>query len=207
MRLFLVRHGDAHAGFRSPIAGPTGCRGLTELGRRQAERLRDDLGSNRLGVDVILTSELPRAIETAEIVAPALGVTVGPRDCDLCEVHTGEADGLEWDEYRDRFGSFDMALEPDRLFAPGGDSWNSFHRRVDRLMHRLADEYHDRTVMAFCHAGVIIASMRNLLGGGADDRSHARLVPTNTGLTEWEFDGERWTLRGYDDAHHLTPDD
>lgn len=203
MRLFLVRHGDAHAGLRGLIAGPTGCRGLTDLGREQAARLRDSLAGRRLDVDAIVTSELPRAIQTAEIVAPPLGISAMPRHCDLCEVHTGDADGLHWDEYHERFGSFDMAREPDRVFAPGGDSWNSFHARVDRAMRRLADEHLDRTVMAFCHAGVIIASMRNLLGDGPDDRAHARLVPTNTGLTEWEFDGERWTLRVYNDTHHL----
>jgi len=203
MRLFLVRHGDAHAGLRGPIAGPRGSRGLTDLGREQAERLRDRLADGRLDVDAVVTSELPRAIQTAEIVAPSLGISTMSRDCDLCEVHTGDADGLDWDDYHDRFGSFDMALEPDRAFAPGGDSWNSFHARVDRAMRRLAEEHLDRTVMAFCHAGVIIASMRILLGDGPDDRGRARLVPTNTSLTEWDFDGERWTLRVYNDANHL----
>lgn len=207
MRLILVRHGDAFAGLRGPIAGPSGCRGLTELGRRQAGLLRDDLERRRLDVDTIVTSELPRAIETAEIVAPGLGIPLGPRDCDLCEVHTGDADGLDWEEYHDRFGSFDMALEPERVFAPGGDSWSSFHQRVDRAMHRIADEYADDTVMAFCHAGVIIASLRNMLGDGADDRSHARLVPTNTSLTEWEFADDRWTLRCYNGARHLAGHD
>lgn len=203
MRLFLVRHGDAHAGLRGIIAGPTGCRGLTDLGREQAGRLRDSLAIGRLHVDAIVTSELPRAIQTAEIVAPSVGVSAMTRDCDLCEVHTGDADGIDWDEYHERYGSFDMAVEPDRVFAPGGDSWYTFHARVDRVMRRLAEEHLDRTVMAFCHAGVVIASMRNLLGDGADDRSHARLVPTNTGLTEWGFDGERWTLRSYNDTRHL----
>jgi hypothetical protein len=29
-----------------------------------------------------------------------------------------------------RYGSFNMEAEPDRVFAPEGESWNSFNERV-----------------------------------------------------------------------------
>jgi broad specificity phosphatase PhoE len=205
MRLILVRHGDAHAGFTGPIAGPTGCAGLTRLGRRQAEALRDHLSTTgRVRADVLMASVLPRAIETATIIAPGLGVALTGRDCDLCEVHTGEADGMEWAEYNRRYGSFDMEAEPDRVFAPGGDSWNGFHGRVRATLDRLAREHEDRTVVAVCHAGVVMAAMRLLLGI-ADPATSAHLRPTNTGLTEWEHDpsSDRWLLHAYNEAEHL----
>ena len=113
---------------------PDGLRRPDPLGRRQAEALRDHLAtSGRVKADVLLASVLPRAIETAEIIAPGLGLEIAGQDCDLCEVHTGEADGVDWAEYDVRYGSFDMEAEPDRVFAPGGDSWNSFHERVQRI--------------------------------------------------------------------------
>jgi probable phosphoglycerate mutase len=206
MRLVLVRHGDAHAGFHGPIAGPTGCAGLTPLGRRQAEALRDHLAATgRVRADVLLASVLPRAIETAEIIAPGLGVELAGRDCDLCEVHTGEADGVDWSDYNARFGSFDMEAEPDRPFAPGGDSWNGFHARVSRTLERLAREHAgDTAVVAVCHAGVIMASMRLLLGI-LDPATSAHLRPSNTGLTEWEHHepSGRWLLRSYNEDVHL----
>jgi len=205
MKLIFVRHGDAHAGFHGPIAGPTGCTGLTDLGRSQALRLRDHLmSSQRLRVDHVMTSLIPRAIETAEIAAPALGFTRVERDCSLCEVHTGDADGVDWSDYPTVFGSFDMLAEPDRLFAPNGDSWNSFHQRVGSVMDRLAIDHAGRTVMAVCHAGVIAASLR-LHFGAIGHTNAARLIPTNTSLTEWEHDPTSavWTLRYYNDARHL----
>jgi probable phosphoglycerate mutase len=205
MRLILVRHGDAHAGFHGPIAGPTGCAGLTPLGRQQAEALRDHLrATGRVRADVLIASVLPRAIETATLIAPGLGLELSAEDCGLCEVHTGEADGVDWSEYNDRFGSFDMEAEPDRLFAPGGDSWNGFHVRVGDTLRRLADEHAGRTVVAVCHAGVIMASMRLLLGI-PDPATSAHLRPTNTGLTEWEHDPAlgSWILRSYNEADHL----
>lgn len=205
MRLVLVRHGDAFAGFSGVIGGERGCTGLTPLGRLQAEALRDRLGStDRVRADVLLASTLPRAIETAEIIAPGLGIETFDRACDLCEVHTGEADGLEWAEYGLRYGSFDMEGEPDRVFAPEGESWNSFHDRVGQLLERVAREFAGQTVVAVCHAGVIMSSMRLLLGMPRSNAG-ARLQPSNTGLTEWEHDTEldRWTLLCFNDADHL----
>lgn len=205
MRLVLVRHGDAHAGFHGPIAGPTGCAGLTDLGRRQAAALRDHLAATgRIEADVLVASVLPRAIETATIVGPGLGLEVSARDCGLCEVHTGEADGLDWSLFNERYGSFDMEAEPDRPFAPGGDSWNGFHVRVRDTLERLAREHAGRTVVAVCHAGVIMASLRLLLGI-PDPSTSAHLRPSNTGLTEWEHDPDlgSWILRSYNEAGHL----
>jgi probable phosphoglycerate mutase len=205
VRLILVRHGDAHAGFHGVIGGQTGCTGLTRDGRAQAEALRDHLAdSGRVRADVLLASVLPRAIETASIIAPGLGLEISGQECDLCEVHSGEADGLTWTEYAARFGSFDMEAEPDRMFAPAGESWNSFHERVQRMLERVAHDYEGQTVVAVCHAGVIMASMRVLLGI-PHPGSGARLRPTNTGLTEWEHDAslDRWTLHSFNDASHL----
>ena len=204
-RLVLVRHGDAFAGLHGTIAGRVGCRGLTDLGRRQARLLRDHLAhTGRLRADVLIASELPRAIETAHIIAPALGVTDVPQDCDLCEVHTGQADGMDWIDYTAKFGAIDMVAEPDRVFAPDGDSWTSFHERVDRVMNRLVSEHPNQTIVAVCHAGVIAASLRVRLGFAHTDSS-ARLLPTNTSLTEWEHDPDlnSWTLRSYNDSRHL----
>lgn len=202
-RLILVRHGDAHAGFTGPIGGPTGCRGLTDLGRRQAERLHDRLAADpTIRPDAVITSEIPRAIETASIIAPAIGFDDVPRDCEWCEVHVGEADGLDWSEYAATYGELDMAAEPDRPFAPGGDSLHGFRERVDRAMRRIVDEHRGGSVMVVCHAGVIAATLHRRFAAGPDA---VRLVPTHTGLTTWDHDAETdtWTLRAYDDAHHL----
>jgi len=204
VRLILVRHADAHAGLRGIIAGPRGCRGLTDLGRRQATALRDRIdATGHPDVDILLTSLLPRAIETASIIAPALGFEEVPQDCDLCEVHTGDADGLDWADHAERFGPLDMHAEPERAFAPGGESWNGFHDRVDAAMQRLGREHPGATVMTVSHAGVIAASLRVRFGGPSTGA--ARLVPTNTGMTVWDLEEPThvWTLRTYDDARHL----
>lgn len=204
MQLTLVRHGDAHAGFHGAIGGETGCRGLTDLGRSQAEQLRERLAVDEtIRPDVMITSRIPRAIETAGIVGSALGMSDIERDCGWCEVHTGDADGVDWADYPTTFGSFDMTAEPDRVFAPNGDSWNSFHERVDEMMTTTAVRWPGQNVMVVCHAGVIAATLR--VRFGRRDGSGVRLTPTHTGLTRWSFvpDTSEWTLRYYDDSAHL----
>ena len=89
---------------------------------------------------------------------------------------------MEWAEWGVRYGSFDMEAEPDRVFAPEGESWNSFHERVRSVLERLAQEYEGQTVVAVCHGGVITGSVRVLLGVD-QSRGSARVQPVNTGLT------------------------
>jgi broad specificity phosphatase PhoE len=205
MRLILVRHGDAYASFEGVISGQRGCRGLTPLGRRQAEALRGHLSSSgRAQADVLLSSVLPRAVETAEIIATGLDLQAVRQDCDLCELHTGEADGLAWTEYATRYGWFDMEADPERAFAPGGESWITFHERVHRMLRRIAEEFTDRTVVAVCHAGFIMASMRVLFGISTAG-SGAAIRPTNTGLSEWEHERAAggWTLHSFNECTHL----
>ena len=191
------------------IGGHRGCTGLTPLGRQQAEALASYLATTGwIRADVLLASVLPRAVQTAEILAPALDLPLARQECGLCEVHTGEADGLTWTEYTHRFGLFEMEAEPERVFAPGGESWICFHKRVQQMFEQMAEEFAEQTVVAVCHGGVISASIRVLFGIPHPDTS-TQLRPTNTGLTEWEHDPAigRWTLHSFNERPHLLGSD
>jgi phosphohistidine phosphatase len=72
--LHLVRH--AHAGDPFEWSGPDELRPLTRKGRRQAERLGAFLESHGHRPDAIVSSPKVRAMQTAEIVGAALGMTV-----------------------------------------------------------------------------------------------------------------------------------
>ena len=49
-------------------------------------------------------------------------------DCDLCELHPGEADGLTWPEFVARYEEPDWDADPSRPLAPGGESWRWLRR-------------------------------------------------------------------------------
>jgi broad specificity phosphatase PhoE len=204
-RVVLIRHGEATCNVAGVVGGRAGCTGLTATGRRQARALRTRLlGSGELSdAAALYTSVLPRARETADIVFAGTGLEDGARaDCALCELHPGEADGLTWDEFRDRYGEPDFDTDPDRLVAPGGESWRSFVARASRAVAGVADAHPSARAVVVCHAGVIEASLVAFLPLGAQ-RSRLGLATEHTSLTEWERTGDRWRLLRYNDAAHL----
>ena len=78
IHLHLLRH--AHAGDPLAWAGPDAARPLTEKGRRQSERLGRFLVANGFVPELLITSPLARAVETAEIVAKILDVSLAVDD-------------------------------------------------------------------------------------------------------------------------------
>jgi probable phosphoglycerate mutase len=191
--------------------GRTGCTGLTERGIGQVEKLRDRLAvtGELAGTAVLYASVLPRAIQTAEILAPALAGDGGPAlsvisECGLCELHPGEADALTWSEFADRFGRLDWDEDPDQVIAPGGESWTGFVNRAADMLAVIADRHRGQLVVVACHAGVIEASLLGLLPvvGGLQG-TRLQLRTQHASMTSWEIDDGRWRLLGYNDAAHL----
>ncbi len=70
MRLYLLRHGIAEE-WRPDF--PDEKRRLTAEGKRKVRLIAQGISKLDLGLDLIFTSPLPRASETAEIVADVLG--------------------------------------------------------------------------------------------------------------------------------------
>ena len=206
-RLILIRHGEARAAIDRVIAGHRGCRGLSATGIQQAEALHDRLRSTgEIRADVVVSSVLPRAVHTAEIIAPALGAKQVRHDCDVCEVHPGECDGMPVDEYDRRYG-FNMTAEPERPLSPGGESLVAFQQRVTAGLNRLIEAHSGQSLVIVCHGGVINVAMHWLLGAPP---LHAqppfRLEPANTSITEWaraDHSGRPWLLVRYNDFAHL----
>ena len=209
-RLILVRHGEAQCHVDQVVGGFRGCSGLSDLGRRQSEALRRRLErSGELhGPDALYASTLPRAVETAEAIAPAFGHPTVKQDEDLCELHPGEADGITWEEFRERYtwagDASATAATIYRPMAPGAESWARFSERVGAALHRLADDHPGQTVVVACHGGVVQSSFHAF--GQLPLVQRFLLHIDNTSLTEWRLDPteHRWTLVRFNDAAHLT---
>jgi probable phosphoglycerate mutase len=202
-RLVLIRHGEARAALDRVVGGDRGCTGLSDRGRVQAEALRDRLArTGEVSADVLLASTLPRAVETADIIAPSLGRLPVMQDCDLCELHPGECDALSWEEYDARYG-VDMANDLYAPMSPGGESLAEFVLRVGRALHRLAKEHEGRNVVVACHGGVVIGSMINFFGLPVAPALRPDLFVENTSITEWQKRDGRWSLVRFNDVAHL----
>ena len=212
-RLVLVRHGEAVCNVSGVCGGPVGCTGLTDRGRAQVAVLAARLTETGelAGTDALYSSVLPRAVETATILEPALrapgdSAPLEPvQECGFCELHCGEADGLDWGDFSTRFGNPDWDIDPDRVIAPGGESWTGFVNRVSDALDSVAARHPGQLVVVACHAGVVEASLlAKLPVVGGRDGARMKLRTQHASLTTWEVDGGSWKLIGYNDgAHHL----
>lgn len=206
-RLFLIRHGESVAQVEGFVSGHDTCRGLSDLGRQQVQALHDRLArTGEIQADVLLTSVLPRAIETASIIAPAIGGHEPVQDCDLCEIHPGDGEGLTWSEWQEKY--FRDDYDPSMPSAPNGESWIGFSERVANALKRYVEEHADKVIVAAVHGGVIEASIATFTDLHP---THGQLAPlTNASITEWvhhepQFGrrGARWQLVRYNDAAHV----
>lgn len=205
-RLYLIRHGQAHCNVPpyGVVAGMKGDAGLTPLGVRQAERLRDRLAATgEIAADALIASPLRRARQTAEIVAPALGLPIVTDDA-VQELDFGELDGLPWEEVKDSLGDF--RVDPFRPLGPGAENWPRFQLRVAEALDRIAREHAGKTVVIVCHGGVIDATFNAFFGINTLMPGPAELFTHNTSITLWERDEEaaspRWRLVRYNDDLH-----
>ena len=203
-RLILIRHGESQVTVRRIIGGPRSCTGLSPLGLQQAERLRDRLAETGELADatVLLASEYPRAIETAEIVAPALGLQ-RETDARFGEHDPGPVcDGLTFTDFVERFGMPDWNGDPHGETFPEGETLATFHHRVGEGLSDVVRRHQGGVLVIACHGGVVDAAFRYLLRlpqtGGFE------LHTVNTSLTEFvQTKPGRWRLARYNDAAHL----
>jgi broad specificity phosphatase PhoE len=208
--LYLIRHGEAVANVEPVIGGMHGDRGLTARGHHQCRLLEERLTNQPMHVDRLVSSTLPRALETAEYVARALGLPVLPDD-GMHELRPGEADGLTVHEWRNRYRAGEEppgTRDPYRVFSPGGESWATFLARAGGALTQLVARHRDETVVVVCHAGIVEATFALAFGMGASAK-RVDCAPLNTSLTHWRHRfgpaGEpEWTLASFNDASHLT---
>jgi 2,3-bisphosphoglycerate-dependent phosphoglycerate mutase len=119
MAIYLVRHAETDANASRVVQRPDVR--LSTRGRGQARRLAARLA--RAGIARIRTSDLARALETAEALQAATGAPMDV-DPDLAERNFGEMRGTAYANLTTDI--FAPDYEP-----PGGETWAEFHARVD----------------------------------------------------------------------------
>lgn len=204
-RVLVVRHGESNVTVGRVIGGPETCTGLSDLGRQQAQRLRDRVERGELPeIDELWASTMPRAMETATIINESLGLDL-QIEHEFEEFRPGEADGMLFSDYIDKYGSPDQMAEPFRVLSPGGESRASFFLRVGQAFDPFVEARAGKTIMVVCHGGVVDVLFRQLLG--LDNQAPFQLWTTNTSVTEFITTAHgpprRWRLARYNDTAHL----
>jgi 2,3-bisphosphoglycerate-dependent phosphoglycerate mutase len=201
--IVLIRHGEPVVATTGVVGGPIGDVGLTPEGRAQAVLLAERLTTSGelRHATTLYASSLPRAKETAALLAPALGLDVVVRH-DLREHDPGELDGLTWREAKDRFELPDFDTHPDVPLAPGAESLGGFHERVRGALDELAALHRGETTVVACHGGVVAAAVGMAFGLAVTARV---LLPTKyLSMTDLELSDRGWRLGRYNDRYPVT---
>jgi ribonuclease H / adenosylcobalamin/alpha-ribazole phosphatase len=145
----LLRHGQTALSVERRFAG-RGDIPLTDVGLEQAAAAAARL-ARRGNIDLVLTSPLLRARQTASAVADAAGVPLAEDD-DLAETDFGSWEGLSFAEVMARWPDEMAAWMADADAAPpGGESFAAVGARVDAALDRLLAAHQSQTVVVVSH--------------------------------------------------------
>ncbi len=146
--MLLVRHGQSvwnAAGRWQGQADPP----LSELGREQAFQAAQRLGT----VDLIVCSDLERAVDTAMVISEMLGVGPVAVDPRLRERDAGAYSGLTREEIDVAFPGY---LD-ERRHPPGWESDDSVLARIHECLAEIAAQYPGAEVVVVTHGGCVYA--------------------------------------------------
>lgn len=149
--ILLVRHGETDWNRDGRWQGHSNT-SLNARGREQAEQLADELTEE---IDVVYSSDLARARETAEIVAGRLGLEVRT-DPRLRERGFGSWEGLTRSEIEERDGDALALWRTGK--GPGAHDAEPFDAFADRMVSFLEDvldRHPGEEVLVVAHGGSI----------------------------------------------------
>jgi len=198
--VLVVRHGETDWNREHRWQGQGGP-GLNGRGRAQAEALAERLSSVRLGA--LYTSDLPRAVQTAEIIGRVVGLEP-VSEPGLREVDVGNWRGLTRVEVRRRDPAGYRRWLRGESGWEDGETYEQMHARVMATFERLLDAHRRGRILLVSHGGGVRAIVAHAVGSPRHDRLHIDGA-LNCSLTT--VTSTRGTLRlaGFNDVGHLRP--
>jgi broad specificity phosphatase PhoE len=202
MGVYLIRHGETawNSSGRWQGALPVP---LNDIGREQARKLGLYLASAEIAFDAIYSSDLPRAYETAAIVADILDKA--PRtDERWRELDIGVFQGLTRQEIEERspdaFAQF--LADPLEYVIPGGESRRQLQERAYAALCDLAAITSSSRIAVVTHGGTVKMLLLRLFGQNRADVEGQEI--SNTSLTILERASGKWRVAAIGRTPHLS---
>lgn len=203
-RILLIRHGETAWNAVRRLQGHTDIP-LNEEGERQARALARALASEPL--DAIVSSDLGRAVQTAQAVAahhPRLPLHT---DAGLRERGYGAFEGLLYTEIAERypleFAEW-QARDVDAVMPAGtrvAESFRQFYQRSQDGIARWAARYPQQCIVIVAHGGVLECAYRAARGLTLDGPRDFTI--RNATVNRFRMEGGRLSLESWGEAIHL----
>lgn len=167
--IYLIRHGETDWNVRERFQGHTDIP-LNDNGRNQARQLIAICRHHK--IEAILSSDLSRALETAQIIANQLEIRIF-QDVGLREAHLGVAQGLTSAEIENQFGKpmierwKSSQLTDADISYPGGESGSAIMQRAFGALGKFLASHNYSRIGVTTHGGVIRRIMQKLLPAGS----------------------------------------
>lgn len=160
MLFYCSRHGESVFNAERRVQGQLDIP-LSKNGQQQSKALASVLSSEPL--DVIVASPLRRAIETAEVIATELHLSlkIDPR---LAEINAGIFQGLKWDEIEIKYPNEAArwkSNDPD-FMIPKGESRRTLMLRGQAAFEAIRADGHTH-VAVIAHGELLAATFKSLL--------------------------------------------
>ncbi|RBY94062.1 histidine phosphatase family protein [Blastococcus sp. TBT05-19] len=175
--LLLVRHGQSEWNAQGLMQGQTAHVPLTAFGHSQAELAAAELAG--LAPGVLISSDLLRAVQTAEHCARATGLPIATTPA-LREQGYGVLEGRPSRELWDVVDWTDPSWA-----AEGGESLAELHARVAAFLGQLCADPPADVVALVTHGDTIRAAQAVVAGLGAD--AMPAVTPHNGSVTRLEI--------------------
>lgn len=191
-RLFLTRHGETEWNKEGKMQG-WGDSPLTELGIKQGEWLRDRMFDTK--IDVIYTSPIGRAYNTAEIIRGNRDIKIIAND-GLKEIKLGRWEGLSQDEIqkKDIINYFNFWNVPSKYIPTcKAETFNEVMERSYKAISDILREEKGKNILVVTHTVTLKAYLCKLQSREIDTLWDPPFIK-QTSLTEIEFDEESFKI-------------
>ena len=145
--IYIVRHGQTEKNKANVLQGRSNAP-LNEAGRSQAAELRERLAAAGVCFDMVYTSPLLRAVQTAEILAPGVPQKTDER---LIEMDYGPYEGMDYASFPPEVLYFfkDFIHNP---APPGMEPLQSVVDRLGVFLEAIREEAEKKNILISTHA-------------------------------------------------------
>lgn len=199
----FLRHGESTGNAENRLQGHADFP-LSETGRRQVRALAARWQRQGVQFDSILSSPLVRALETAQIIAEALGVPHLETDPLWMERDMGLRSGMTIEEIRARYPEPDF-LNPYQPRSERGESDWELYLRAGQALHRLLQRPPGRYLVV-SHGALLNKVFYSILGitpQANGQGAHFRLANTSVSIFIYHPASHHWRVEVIGDTHHL----
>ncbi len=199
--VYLIRHGETEWNVTGRWQGHTDVP-LNDIGRTQASLLAQHLSTAGARFDVIYSSDLTRAYQTAWEIGAAVRVPVQLLP-PLREIDLGSWSGLTRDEIRSRYPvEFELLERGQDIPRGGAETLSALRNRVVTAIEALVARHSGETMALVSHGGVIRMMLAHVYGF---DSTRWKELPhiANTSITILQHHNGAWQIALLNDTRHL----